>query len=377
MFALGFRPFYLAASVFATLSMLVWIASYAGLAHVAGGRNFLWHAHEMLYGYVIAVVAGFLLTAVRNWTTRPTPTGTMLALLVALWIAGRVMAASPFTTASALVNAAFPLAIAVAIAIPLAASRNTRNYFFVALLAGFACAILAFHLASAGGADWPPRAGLQAGLDIVLFIMAVVAGRVVPMFTNNGIPGLAAKRNAWVEKFALGSLLALLAADALQAGDSLVAALCAIAALAHAARVFLWQPWRTAGVPLVWILHAAYAWIVVHLAMRALALAGIGSVSLATHALTIGAIGGLTLGMMTRTSRGHTGLPLKADRVDTACYVLVMLAAVVRVFGGLVAAPHYTATVVASGLLWSAAFALFAVRYAPILSRSRADGKPG
>ena len=106
LFALGLRPFYLAASVFATLSMLVWIASYAGLAHVAGGRNFLWHAHEMLYGYVIAVVAGFLLTAVRNWTTRPTPTGTMLALLVALWIAGRVMAASPFTTASALVNAA-------------------------------------------------------------------------------------------------------------------------------------------------------------------------------------------------------------------------------------------------------------------------------
>ena len=207
--------------------------------------------------------------------------------------------------------------------------------------------------------------------------MAVVAGRVVPMFTNNGIPGLAAKRNAWVEKLALGSLLALLAADALQAGDALVAALCAIAALAHAARVFLWQPWRTAGVPLVWILHAAYAWIVVHLAMRALALAGIGGVSLATHALTIGAIGGLTLGMMTRTSRGHTGLPLKADRFDTACYVLVMLAAVVRVFGGLVAVPHYTATVVASGLLWSAAFALFAIRYAPILSRSRADGKPG
>jgi uncharacterized protein involved in response to NO len=200
---------------------------------------------------------------------------------------------------------------------------------------------------------------------------------VIPMFTNNGVPGVAATRKPSIEKIALGSVLLVLTADVLQAPDSVIAAACAVAAIAHATRLALWQPWRTGRVPLVWILHASYAWIVVHLAMRALALVDVGSVSLATHALTVGAIGGLTLGMMTRTARGHTGRPLAADRFDTGCFVLVQLAAVVRVLGGLLASSHYAATVVASGLLWSGAFALYAVRYWPILTRPRVDGKPG
>jgi uncharacterized protein involved in response to NO len=377
LFALGFRPFYLLAAVFAALSIGLWVVDYAGIAPVGYGRDPVWHAHEMLYGYTIAVVAGFLLTAVRVWTGQPTPSGVPLAAIVGLWIAGRVVVLTGPALVAAIVNAAFPLVVAIAISVPLIASRNRRNYFFVPLLAGVGVATLGVHLAHANLIEWPARAGLQAGLDIVLFIMAVVGGRVIPMFTNNGVPGVAASRRAWLEKLALGSLLALLAADVLQLPSAAIALLCTLAALAHAGRLFLWQPWRTLRVPLVWVLHVAYGWIVVHLLLRALAHAGLVIEPLATHALTLGAIGGLTLGMMTRTARGHTARPLKADAFETTAYLIVNLAAVVRVFGGLLVPSQYVATVVLSGVLWALAFALYAIRYWPVLSRPRLDGKPG
>jgi uncharacterized protein involved in response to NO len=172
-------------------------------------------------------------------------------------------------------------------------------------------------------------------------------------------------------------VLALLGADLLQVPAAGVAVLALAAAAIHAARLYLWQPWRTLGTPIVWVLHLAYGWIVIHLALRGLAALGIGSEWLAVHALTIGAIGGMTIGMMTRTARGHTGRPLLADRFEVAAYVLVALAALTRVFGGMLLPGAYLATVVVSGICWSAAFALYAVRYWPVLSRPRLDGKLG
>jgi len=218
---------------------------------------------------------------------------------------------------------------------------------------------------------------LQAGLDVILFVVAVMGGRVIPMFTNNGVPGTQATRHPVVEKLALGGLLALLVADLLQLPPAVVAVLAFAVGAVHAARLYLWQPWRTLGTPIVWVLHAAYAWIVIHLSLRGLAAMGIGSESLAVHALTVGAIGGMTIGMMTRTARGHTGRLLVVDRFEVACYVLVLLAALVRVFGGMLLPGAYLATVIVSGICWSAAFAIYAVRYWPVLSRPRLDGKPG
>ncbi len=147
--------------------------------------------------------------------------------------------------------------------------------------------------------------------------------------------------------------------------------------VAHTARLALWRPWKTFGVPLVWILHVGCGFIAIHLLLRALAAAGIVAEPLATHALTLGGIGGLTLGMMTRTARGHTGRPLAADGFEVAMFVLVQLAAVTRVGGPLVAPAAYVACVIASSVLWSAAFALYAIRYWPVLARPRVDGKPG
>ena len=330
----------------------------------------------MLFGFALAVVTGFLFTAVRNWTQRPTPTGIPLMLLAALWIAGRVTVAMPHGPVATLVNAAFPAAVAIAIAIPLAKSGNKRNYFFVALLALAAAAALALHHAARGILDLPPRSSLQVALDVVLFMVTVMGGRVIPMFTNNAIPGAGASRKPWTEKLALGSVLAMLAADVLPAPEWLVAAIAIVAALANAARLVLWHPERTLHTPMVWILHASYAWIPVHFALRALGVAEVVPSPLATHALTVGAIGGMTIGMMTRTARGHTGRTIAADRGETAMFVLMQLAAIVRVGVPLLLPAAYVPTVIASAFLWSAAFGLYFVSYFPVLTRPRVDGKP-
>jgi uncharacterized protein involved in response to NO len=377
LWSLGFRPFYLVASLFAVISVLLWACEYAGWLPGSYMQTPFRHAHEMLFGYTLAVIAGFLLTAVRNWTSRPTPSGAALASLVALWIAGRVMVLTPFDVASAVVNAAFPLAVAVAIGRPLVATGNRRNYFFIVLLVALAAVELTVHGAEL---DWmyvPGTFGLELGLDIVLFIVCVIAGRVIPMFTNNGVPGAGASRNAVVECVALGAILALVAADALGLEGRPLVALLAAAAVAHAVRWLLWRPWRTLRTPLVWILHAAYAWVPIYLVLRILAIGGTVAPPWAIHALTIGVIGGMTLGMMTRTARGHTGRPLVAEGAEIAMYALVQAAAVVRVFGPLVAGEAYVATVVAAATLWAGAFALFVFRYGPMLVRRRVDGREG
>jgi uncharacterized protein involved in response to NO len=375
---LGFRPFYLLAGLFATLSVPAWMAQYAGWlgAHaiIAGP---LWHAHEMLFGYALAVIVGFLFTAGRNWANQPTPTGATLGAIAALWIAARVLVLSHYALAAAAADTVFALAAAAALAVPFWRSGNRRNYFFVALLLGMGAANLAFHLAMAGVLDLPLQRALQVGLDIVLFIMVVMAGRVIPMFTMNGIPGVFCMRFPWIERLAPGSILLLLAADVLGAPVAVIGPIAAVAAAAHAARLGFWRPWLTLKTPIVWILHVSYAWIAIALALRALAAYDLVPASLATHALTVGAVGGLTLGMMTRTSRGHTGRPLQAGRAEVFCYLTIELAALTRVFLPLAFPSFYLQAIVASGVLWSFAFAVFTIAYWPILSRPRLDGKPG
>jgi uncharacterized protein involved in response to NO len=218
---------------------------------------------------------------------------------------------------------------------------------------------------------------LQLGLDVVLFIMLVVGGRVIPMFTNNGVPGAAASRHAVVEKIALGSVIVLFFSDLLSLSAVMTGVLALVAGVAQAWRLYLWKPWRTLATPLVWILHVAFVWIAIHLLLRGLTELGWVSGSYATHALTLGAIGSLTLGMMTRTARGHTGRALLADGAETTMFWLLQGAAIARVFGGLVWFELYLPSIQLSAILWAAAFGLYAVRYWPVLTRPRLDGKPG
>ncbi len=378
LWALGFRPFYFLAAAYASLSVLLWVLEYAGWLPVPFLEAPTRHAHEMLFGYAFAVIAGFLFTAVRNWTDRPTPTGGWLAAIVALWIAARIAVLFGGPVLAGVLNLAFPVAVAIGIAIPMARSRNRRNYFFVPLLVAVGLAALAVHLAVMGVLPWEARTvSIAIALDVVMFIIAVVGGRVMPMFTNNAIPGAGARRVAWIEKAALGGLLLLIVADLFAAPPAVLAPLAIVVALAHAARLALWHPWRTLRTPLVWVLHFAYAWIPIHLLLRACAALGAVAPQFAIHALTIGAIGGMTIGMMTRTARGHTARPLRADAWEVACYLLILAAAVIRVFVGMAWSEGYLWTVLASGFCWSLAYGLYAIRYWPILSRPRLDGKPG
>lgn len=374
---LGFRPFYLMASIFSVVSVVLWAVQVSGHLPSAYLRGPVWHGHEMLFGYTVAVFTGFLLTAVRNWTGQPTLSGTPLMLLAALWLCGRVLVLTPYALAAATVNAVFPIAVAMSIGIPLVRARNVRNYFFIGLLVLLGVLIFAVHLSLLVDVRLSPHLGLRLGLDVVLFIMVVMGGRVIPMFSNNGVPGTNATRNPWVERCALGTVLLLFVADVLQLPQGLVALIALAGASAHGVRLALWKSWRTLDTPLVWILHAAYAWIVVHLALRGLSALDVIAESYAVHALTVGAIGGLTLGMMTRTALGHSGRPLIADGGELAMFGLIQIAALARVFGGMVSAELYLPSIQVSGALWALAFGLYVVRYWPILTRPRLDGKPG
>ena len=374
---LGFRPFYLLAAIFGAFSVLLWAAQFSGYLSSAYLSGPIWHGHEMLFGYTTAVIAGFLLTAVRAWTNEPTPSGVPLMALAALWLCGRVLMLTPLVLTAAVVNAAFPIAVAVTIGIPLLRSRNVRNYFFVGLLVLIGVLILAVHMALREWFAISPRLVLQLALDVVLFIMIVMGGRVIPMFTNNGVPGTNATRNKLVEFLALGTVILLFIADLLQIPQPVIAVIALTGGLAHGVRLALWKPWRTLATPLVWVLHAAYAWIVVHLVLRGMFALDMLAGSYAIHALTVGAIGGLTLGMMTRTARGHSGRPIVADGYELTMFLLINIAALVRVFGGIVSPELYLGSVQLAALLWAAALGLYAVRYWPVLMRPRLDGKPG
>ena len=373
---MGFRPFYLLAALFAALTISCWVAQFAGWtgAHMLIAGSY-WHAHEMIFGYAFAVIAGFLFTAARNWTNEPTPSGALLGAIAALWLVARALVLSPWPFLAVVPDVALALAVAAGIGVPLFKSRNRRNYFFVALLIAFGMVNLCFYLAMAGWIQVEVQRGLRFGLDLVLLLMAVMGGRVIPMFTANAVRGASPLRYRWLEYAVFGSIVALLATDLLVLPASWTALAAAAGALAHGARLLLWQPWLTLKRPILWILHLSYAWIVAYLALRATAAMGWVPISLAIHALTIGAIGGLTLGMMTRTARGHSGRPLDAGSAEVACFVLIQFAVMARVFVPLAVPESYRHAIIASGVFWVCAYTLLAVRLAPMLLRPRIDGR--
>lgn len=374
---LGFRPFYLLAAIFAALSVGTWAAQFAGYLPYSGDAGSLVgpsrHAHELLFGYTFAVAAGFLFTIVHSWTRRPTPTGPTLAAIVAVWIAARVLAFTPWSVAVAVANLGFSLAVAAGIGIPLWQARNRQNYFFLGLVLLISAALVLFHLAALDLVALPTWAGVQLGIDVVLLLIAAVAGRVVPIYTNKAVPGARARRSQNVERLAIGGLAVLLVADLLGLSGPVLIVVTAALAIVHAWRLVLWDLRSALRVPLLWVLYIAYAWVPVHLALRATTEAGWTARPLAIHAFTVGAIGGLTMAMMIRTARAHTGRALIADGYDIAGCVLLATAAAVRVLWPLVQPEYQLQGTLYSGALWSAAFAVFVVRHGPALLRPRLD----
>jgi uncharacterized protein involved in response to NO len=376
--ALGFRPFYLLAALLAAAAVPVWVAQFYGVlpqaSYLAASA---WHTHEMVFGFACAVITGFLFTAARNWTGLPTPAGRTLGALAALWLLGRVFMLTGPGWLAAAVDIAFLPAVAWFLWQPLRRARD-RNQFFSAILLLLAFFNAGFHLAHAGAISLSPLAWVHGALLLVVMIVAIMSGRVIPAFTRSAVPAARVRTVPGIEAAALLSLGLTLLAWVSGLPDSLVAVLAGATAVVHGVRLWSWDPWATRSSPILWILHLSYAWIPVGMLLLALALAGIaGSPSAAMHAFGVGAVGGMIIGMITRTARGHTGRPLRAGSLEVLAYVLVPLAATVRVFVPLAVPQAYTLALIVSATLWSSAFVLYCVVYWPILTRARLDGKPG
>jgi uncharacterized protein involved in response to NO len=375
---LGFRPFYLGAALFGALAVPLWVAVLLGLLPWAGAvPPLLWHGHEMLYGFASAVIVGFLLTAGRAWTGLATPRGTGLAALFGLWLAARVAAAvAPYPVYALIDVTLLPLVAALLTAVLLRAGSH-RNLPLAGILLALAAANALFHLSVLGLVDLPPRRLLFSALALIVMIECVIAGRIVPAFTQSATPGLRLTRRPGWEPATLALTALALACWVAGAPAALTGAACGAAAVFHAVRQWGWRPAVTRRRPILWILHAGYAWIPVGLALLALAALGWVAESAAVHALAVGATGGLIIGMITRTARGHTGRALRASRPEVAAYGLVLAAAVLRVALPVVAPQWLTTWLVAAALAWSAAFAIYLVVFTPWLTRARLDGKDG
>lgn len=376
LWALGFRPFYLLAAAFAVVGILVWVLVLTGWL-VVPMAGIWWHAHEMLFGFAAAVIVGFLFTAGRNWTGLDTPTGVPLALLALLWLAARLGMVFDGGPAAALVDMMFLPLTAFAIARLLWRARSRRNYFIVGILGLISLANIAFHLARFGVLDVDPLATLHFSLGVMVLLETTIAGRVAPVFTASALKGVWQWQRPWL------NFAAITATGAALLGWAIFPALCGLAgvsvlaALLQLPRSLGWNPWATRRVPLLWSLHLAHLWIPIGLALLAASQLGWLPRSAGVHALTIGATGGLIIGMITRTALGHTGRKLVAGRVETAAYALLQLAAVARVLtvaaipAAVMVGIHFAATA------WALAFLLYLWRYLPYLIRPRLDGLPG
>ena len=382
-FAKGFRPFFLLAALYAVAMVPLWLLIVGG---TVAPRTYLdpvsWHAHEMLFGFVAAVLAGFLLTAVGNWTKRETAVGLPLVLLTLLWLAGRaaMLLGSGWPRGLvAAVDLAFLPALAFALGRPLLAAKERRNLVMLAIVGALFLTNVAVHLDALG--VLPPasaRSAVRVGLDLITLVMLIIAGRVFPMFTRNATQASDVRSIPWLDATCVGGMALLTAVDVEAAPSFATASLAGAVGVAAAARAIGWGARRSVRQPLLWILHVGYGWIVIGLLLRAASGWGWPHLAtLATHALTVGAIGCLTLGMMARVSLGHTGRMLAAPAPLAAVFVAINIAALVRVIGPLLVPTRYFEVLVAATAFWSVSFAAFLATYARALTSPRVDGRPG
>lgn len=376
----GFRPFFLAAGLWAAAAIGIWIAVLTwGLRLPTRFDPLTWHIHEMLFGFVPAAIAGFLLTAIPNWTGRRPVGGPLLGILASLWAVGRIdsLACAWIPAWLAIVaDLAFPLGLALIVAREIIAARNRRNMPLIAPVIVLGAANLLVDLSMEGFGTLAGY-GWRAALAAILILISVVGGRIVPSFTRNWL----VKRKVDSLPAAAGTLdrisLGVLHAALMIWVFLPQARLTAIALLAGAAvnlwRLLRWRGVATRSEPLLLVLHVGYCWLVAGVA--ALGVATLDSafpLSAAIHTLTAGTIGTMILAVMTRVTRGHTGHELSADPATSVIYVLVILAAAVRIAAALAVGARGN-LLIASALLWIGAFGLFALRYGPLLIRPRAS----
>lgn len=382
-FTAGFRPFFTSCALYAIVLMIGWIGVFTFGWGIAGVQPVNWHAHEMIHGVVAAAIAGFLLTAVPKWTgTRPVD-GAGLLMLWLLWAAGRIAFWVADTGGPGLagrvaegMDLLFLPALAVAVAWPILKTGNRRNLLVVVVLA----ALFASNLMQ-GFLPLAHTANILA-LDLVLLLMVIIGGRIGPTFTRNwlarrGLNAEAVQVHPWLDRLSLSLVVALALASLLALPPKLVGTLALAAALANLARLVEWQGWRAWRDPLVWVLHLGYAWIVIALLLR-----GVAGHTFALpwnawiHALGVGAMGTLILGVMSRATLGHTGHELRLPRGGWLMFALMTVAAVART-GNAIGWFDHNISLTLAGATWIAAFVIFGLLFFPRLLRPRIDGQPG
>lgn len=386
LWACPFRPFFLATAAYAILALAGWLGILLGGWGLAGDYPPLqWHSHEMLFGVVGPAIAGFLLTAMCQWTGATPLSGRGLQALFAIWLAGRLafwLAALIPQAIVVLLDGAFLVCVALYAGRVIVAFGNRRNLLLVAVVSALALANLTFHLGWWLEAPLVVRRAELATIGLIVLLMGVIGGRITPLFTRNwmlrrGQAGDDVGSPAWVERTSLLSLVLLVPAVVIGLSPGFIAVLASIAALSHALRLFYWRGWRTSADPLVWILHVGYAWIPIGLGLMALHYGlGYGVASAWLHALGPGAMGVLILGVMTRVGLGHTGRDLILPAGAVATYGLILVSALTRLGTALGWLP-WRPGIGVSAVTWAGAFAVFLWCYWSILTQPRADGRPG
>jgi uncharacterized protein involved in response to NO len=383
LFNIGFRPFFLGAAVFAAASMALWLAVYAAWYQppMQGIAASQWHAHEMIYGYAMAVVAGFLLTATRNWTGIQTLHGTPLALTFACWAIARValVDGTQFIVLAAAADLLFLAILVPACAVPVIRVRQWRQMAILSKLLLLGAGNALFYAGALGLVAEGVRWSLYGGFYLLIALILTMARRLIPLFTERGVePPVQLRNSKWLDLSSLVLLVVFWVAEVFVLRRDVAAAASALMFLVNLTRLCFWYTpgiWRK---PLLWSLHAAFALITAGFLLYPLAVAAGLNPSLALHAFAVGGIGLVTLSMMARVSLGHTGRSVHAaPRIILVPLGLLLAAAALRVLGPLLLPGAYVHWIMLSQLAWIGAFGVFAVAWYPVLTRPRIDGAPG
>ena len=380
LFALGFRPFFFFAALFSIFIISLSVIQFSNTLQLSNYYSVIgWHAHEMLFGYSVAVIAGFLLTAVGNWTNHKMINGWQLVLLSLVFLLGRVSVFIPSLppTLIALIDLSFIPLVVLIISIPIVRAKQWSNLIFIPLLLAMAAANLLVHLSALNLLNIPVVLGSQIMLYLVIFIIVIMGGRVIPFFTEKGVSGISTKKWPWVERLSPISILILLIVDVYYSNQTLTAYAALFAVVIHGIRLAGWYTNKIWQVPLVWILHLAYGWFIIGFLLQSFSLFNFTGSALSYHAFTAGGIGVMTLGMMVRVSIGHTGREMKLNTAMFLSFILINIAVLIRVILPLIFPENYLMFIQIAGWTWAAAFIIFAILFTPIWCRPRIDGREG
>jgi len=384
LFHLGFRAFFLIASLFSVISMMIWMAELVFSSRLIPDiiLPVYWHAHEMVYGYALAIIAGFLLTAVRNWTNIQTLHSWSLFVLVLLWLLARIViliASEQALFVSLLLDNMFILYLSVALTVPVVKAKLWKNMAVVSKIYFILIGNVIYSLGLLGLFHDGQRIGIYIGLYMVLSLILVLSRRVVPMFIERGVGyEVTLKNHGWVDLACFVLFLFFAVTDVFFTCPAITASLAATLCMLHTIR--LWG-WYTHGIwkkPLLWVLYMGYGWMIVAFALKAAAFVAGVPTSLAIHAFTVGGIGMMTLGMMSRISLGHTGRDIMNPPTGVSMmFVMLFVGAVIRVILPMILPENYQLWIALSQGLWIMAFTTFVYLYAVILLRPRVDGRWG